>query len=75
MLHVSGPAAEERCFLELRRKVKESEVLSAAVERLLQELHFTGKLSIVVQNGRVLKSGYEEGYFSHRAACRMLDEA
>ncbi len=27
------------------------------------ELHFTGRLSVVVQNGRVLKSGYEEGYF------------
>ena len=22
-----------------------------------------GRLSVVVQNGRVLKSGYEEGYF------------
>ncbi len=66
MLDASGPVVEERCFLELRRKVRESEILSAAVERLLRELHFTGKLSIVVQNGRVLKSGYEEGYFSHR---------
>jgi hypothetical protein len=26
-------------------------------------LQFTGKVSVVVQNGRVLKSGYEEGYF------------
>jgi hypothetical protein len=75
MLDAKGPVAEEKCFLELRRKVKESEVLSAAVERLLRDLHFTGKLSIVVQNGRVLKSGYEEGYFSHRAECRMLEEA
>jgi len=38
-------------------------VLSAAVERLLGQLHFTGKVSIIVKNGRVLKSGYEEGYF------------
>jgi sulfur carrier protein ThiS len=75
MLSGSGPATEERCFLELRRKVKESEILSAAVERLLQELHFTGKLSVVVQNGRVLKSGYEEGYFSHRTECGMLNQA
>ena len=67
MLNVKAPAAEERCFLELRRKVRESEVLSAAVERLLQDLHFTGKLSVVVQNGRVLKSGYEEGYFRQPA--------
>ena len=33
------------------------------MERLLCEIHFSGKLSVVVQNGRVLKSGYEEGYF------------
>jgi sulfur carrier protein ThiS len=66
MLEMNGPAAEERCFLELRRKVRESEILSASVERLLQTLHFSGRLSVVIQNGRVLKSGYEEGYFSHR---------
>jgi hypothetical protein len=33
------------------------------MERLLRTLHFSGKLSVVVQNGTVLKSGYEEGYF------------
>jgi hypothetical protein len=38
-------------------------VLSAAMERLLRNLHFTGRVSVVVQNGQVLKSGYEEGYF------------
>jgi hypothetical protein len=31
--------------------------------RLLSLLHLTGRVSIVLQNGRVLKSGYEEGYF------------
>lgn len=72
MLQVKGPAAEEACFLELRRKVRESEVLSASVERLLSALHFTGRLSIVVQNGRVLKSGYEEGYFSQRQTLSEL---
>ena len=34
-----------------------------AMERLLRNLHFSGKVSVVVQNGTVLKSGYEEGYF------------
>lgn len=53
-------------FLEFRRKVKAAEVLSAAMERLLAQLHFSGKLSVVVQNGRVLKSGYEEGYFRNQ---------
>ncbi len=56
----------ETSFLEFRRKVRDSEVLSAAMERLLESLRFTGRLSVIVQNGRVLKSGYEEGYFRHR---------
>ena len=56
----------EQKFSEFRRKVREAEVLSAAMERLLAGLCFTGKLSVVVQNGRVLKSGYEEGYFRKR---------
>lgn len=58
---------EERNFGEFRRKVKSAEVLSASMERLLQSLRFTGRVSVVMQNGRVLKSGYEEGYFHRRA--------
>ncbi|HEY6768204.1 MAG TPA: hypothetical protein VI386_25905 [Candidatus Sulfotelmatobacter sp.] len=58
---------EEKEFAEFRRKVRSSEVLSAAMERLLSSLHFTGRVSVVVQNGRVLKSGYEEGYFRRQA--------
>jgi sulfur carrier protein ThiS len=52
-----------KTFLEFRRRVQSAEVLSGTVEQLLRQLQFTGKLSVVVQNGRVLKSGYEEGYF------------
>jgi hypothetical protein len=59
---------EESNFVEFRRKVRSAEILSAAMERLLRTLHFTGRLSLVVQNGRVLKSGYEEGYFRPRSA-------
>ncbi len=54
---------EERSFGEFRRKVRSSELLSASMEKLLSAIHFTGRVSVVVQNGRVLKSGYEEGYF------------
>ena len=54
---------EGSVFEEFRRKVIAAELLSASIEQLLKLLRFTGKLSIVVQNGRVLKSGYEEGYF------------
>lgn len=57
------PENEEGSFVEFRRKVRCAEVLSSAMERLLWSLHFTGRVSVVVQNGRVLKSGYEEGYF------------
>jgi len=60
-----GPAGSGE-FLEFRRKVCQSEMLSAAMERLLHAIGFSGRLSIVVQNGRVLKSGYEEGYFCRR---------
>jgi len=54
---------EEAGFAEFRRKVRDAEVLSASMERLLTEIQFNGKVSVVVQHGRVLKSGYEEGYF------------
>jgi hypothetical protein len=63
MIEVQSYENEERSFGEFRRKVRSAEVLSAAMERLLRALHFTGRLSVVVQNGHVLKSGYEEGYF------------
>lgn len=67
MSHVSG-AMEEAGFAEFRRKVRTAEVLSAAMERLLSQIQFNGKVSVIVQNGRVLKSGYEEGYFRHHPA-------
>jgi hypothetical protein len=58
---------EARNFIEFRRKVRAAEVLSAAMSQLLKTLHFSGRISVVVQNGRVLKSGYEEGFFRHSA--------
>lgn len=57
---------DEKDFAEFRRKVRGAEVLSAAMERLLRSVKFSGRISVVVQNGRVLKSGYEEGFFRHR---------
>jgi len=54
---------QESAFVEFRRKVRQAEVLSTAIEQLLRLLQFSGKVSVIVQNGRVLKSGYEEGYF------------
>ena len=65
---------EERSFGEFRRKVKAAEVLSASMEHLLLSLRFTGKVSVVMQNGRVLKSGYEEGYFRQRNSADTDDE-
>jgi len=63
---------EDRAFQQLRRKVREARVLCPTVESLLQSLQFTGRLSVVVQNGRILKSGYEEGYFTRRHDDRMV---
>ncbi|HEY6182325.1 MAG TPA: hypothetical protein VIW67_08765 [Terriglobales bacterium] len=57
---------EDVGFVEFRRKVRSADVLSPAMEKLLWSLHFTGRVSVVIQNGRVLKSGYEEGYFRQR---------
>ena len=65
--------AAKRQFLEFRRKVRDSEVLSTSTARLLLALRFSGRLSVVVQNGRVLKSGYEEGYFSRRKDVKMIE--
>jgi hypothetical protein len=63
---------EDRAFQELRRRVKEARVLSPSVESLLESVQFTGRLSVVVQNGKILKSGYEEGYFTRRQEERMV---
>jgi hypothetical protein len=58
--------AEDKQFTEFRHKVRSSDLLSAAVMHLIRAIRFTGRVCVVVQNGRVLKSGYEEGYFSSR---------
>ena len=63
---------EERAFQLLRRKVRQAQVLCPTVESLLQSVQFTGRLSVVVQNGRILKSGYEEGYFTRRHDDRLV---
>ena len=63
MIEVSSNGEEGRTFVEFRRKVRSADVLSASMLRLLKELRFTGRLSVILQNGQVLKSGYEEGYF------------
>ena len=70
MIDVHSYDNEEQTFGEFRRKVRSAEILSAAMERLLRSLHFTGRLSVVVQNGEVLKSGYEEGYFRQHESGR-----
>lgn len=69
---MADEAGAERAFLEFRRKVREAELLSASMERLLESLRFTGRLSVVVHNGKVLKSGYEEGYFKRRPEERLV---
>jgi hypothetical protein len=64
----------EKNFGEFRRKVRSAEVLSASMEHLLFSLRFTGKVSVIMQNGRVLKSGYEESYFRQGEGAGMDEE-
>lgn len=64
---------EGKNFIEFRRKVRAAEVLSAAMEQLLKTLRFSGRISVVVQNGKVLKSGYEEGFFRQRQMSSRLE--
>jgi len=59
-------------FGEFRRKIMAAEVLSAAMERILKTLRFSGRLSVVIHNGEILKSGYEESYFTRRNDVRNL---
>jgi hypothetical protein len=66
-----GKASHESAFVEFRRKVRNSELLAPVVSQLLRETGFTGRLSIVVQNGTILKSGYEEGYFTRKDQQRL----
>jgi len=65
-MSTTSNTSEDAGFVEFRRKVRSAEVLSPAIEKLLWSLHFTGRVSVIIQNGRVLKSGYEEGYFRQR---------
>lgn len=66
MWPVMENCTEEKTFVEFRRKVRGAEVLSAAMAQLVKSLHFSGRISVIVQNGRILKSGYEEGFFRQR---------
>ncbi len=70
-----GNSNEEQVFGEFRRKLKSAEVQSASMERLLLSLRFTGRLSVVMQNGRALKSGYEESYFRQKGGAGLDDGA
>ena len=57
---------EEAVFTEFRRRIRDAEVLCTGMQKLLLALNFSGKVSVVVHNGRILKSGYEEGYFRQK---------
>ena len=52
-------------FVEFRRKVRASEVLSAAMEQLLRTLNFSGRISVVVQNGRFSSPGTRRDFFGN----------
>ena len=66
------PTVKDKTFAELRRKIQEAKLLSADTELLLRNLRFSGRLSVVVKNGCILKSGYEEGYFTRQMEERLI---
>jgi hypothetical protein len=70
-MHHGSNGSDESAFVHFRRKVRNSELLSPAVSQLLRETSFTGRVSVVVQNGTILKSGYEEGYFTRKDDRRL----
>lgn len=65
-------ATHDSAFVELRERVRNSELLTPTVSHLLRKIRFSGRLSVVVQNGTVLKSGYEEGYFTRKLDDRLI---
>lgn len=71
MPQVTDHSTEEQGLIEFRRRVRSADILSPVTERLLRTPHFTGRVSVVLQNGRVLKSGYEEGYFRFRPGAEL----
>ena len=65
-------ATHDSAFVEFRERVRNSELLTPTVSQLLRKTRFSGRLSVVVQNGTVLKSGYEEGYFTRKDEHRLI---
>jgi sulfur carrier protein ThiS len=63
---------ERKTFTEFRFKIHQYKLRSATTGELLQSLRFSGRLSVVVKNGCIVKSGYEEGYFSRKQQERLI---
>ncbi len=63
---------EDGIFSEFRKKVRCGEIASASMESLLRQLKFTGRLCLIVDKGKILKAGYEEGYFTRRQDERLV---
>jgi sulfur carrier protein ThiS len=64
-------SSHDSAFVEFRHIVRNSELLTPTIAQLLRKTRFSGRLSIVIQNGTVLKSGYEEGYFTRKDEHRL----
>jgi hypothetical protein len=52
-------------FVEFRRQVRASAVLPAAREQLLRTLNFSGRVSVVVHNGRFPSLGTRRDFFGN----------
>jgi hypothetical protein len=61
-------SGEGHDFVEFRRKVRAAEVRASASGREGEAQKVCGRAVVVVQNGQVLQSGYQEGFFNQRGA-------
>jgi hypothetical protein len=52
-------------FVEFRRQVRASAVLPVAMEQLLRTLNLSGRISVVVQNGRFPSPGTRKDFFGN----------
>lgn len=61
-----APAEPVGLFAELRRKLACGETLARAVEKLLEALRFSGRITLTFHQGKLTKTVLEESYIRSR---------
>jgi hypothetical protein len=63
---LAAPAQEQRIFCELRRKVAAGETVSKAIEKVVEALRFSGRITLTFHQGKQTKAVLEECYYRGR---------